>query len=297
MKQFITSLLFLALVVSGIQAQIRTPQPSPLCKVEQVVGLATFNLEYSRPSAKDRKVFGDVVPFGQMWRTGANGATLLAFTEDAKINGVNVPKGKYSVFSIPGQNEWTIILHKNVEYRGVPQDWDASGEVLRTSVKPQMLPGHVETLTFAFNNLRDNGCTLDLSWEKTMVSIPVAVEFDETVMKNIDRVMAGPSSGDLYSAANYYYNNGKDLNKAAEWISKANAASPRYWTLTLEAKIYQKLGKYPEALAAAQKGLDMARKDNDGAYIKQLEPIVAECQKMIPATPATKTMDKKKKSS
>lgn len=271
---------FFALTLSlGLQAQtIKMPASSPTATVKQAFGLSEISVEYNRPSAKGRVVFGDVVPFDVLWRTGANAATKITFGEDVKIDGKLVPAGSYSLFSIPSKGEWTIILNKNPKLSGTSGYTEAE-DLMRFKVKPQIKADKVETFTIGFNNLTAKTATLELSWENTLVAIEIAVEFDEKVMKNIESVMA-KDGRPFHQAASYYYENKKDMKQALEWATKAFELNPTYyWTALLKARIQLELKDYKGAIATAEQAKKLATADEDSAYVKMSDEVIATAKK------------------
>jgi hypothetical protein len=268
MKKLFLFLFSIATVGSVSAQQIDTPRPSPLSTVTQKVGLTEFSITYSRPSAKGRKVFGDVVAFDKLWRTGANMATVLKSSDEFSIAGTKIPAGEYSLFSIPGSSEWTIILNKKAKQSGT-SEYKETDDQIRFKAKPVAITPAVETFSIGFNNLRDNAANIELSWENTRVSFEVQVEYDARVMKQIDDVMAGPSAGSYNSAASYYFNNGKDLKKALEYVNKAlEKGGEKYWILSLKAQIQAGLNDFKGAVETANKAKTMAQADEDDAYTK-----------------------------
>jgi hypothetical protein len=268
MKKLFLFLFSISLVSSASAQQIDTPRPSPLSTVTQKVGLTEFSITYSRPSAKGRKVFGDVVAFDNLWRTGANMATILKSSDEFSIAGTKIPAGEYSLFCIPGSTEWTVILNKTAKLSGT-SGYKESEDAIRFKAKPVAITPAVETFSIGFNNLRDNAANIEMSWENTRVSFEVQVEYDARVMKQIDDVMAGPTAGSYNSAASYYFNNGKDLNKALEYVNKAlEKGGDKYWILSLKAQIQAGLNDYKGAVETAGKAKTMAQADEDDAYSK-----------------------------
>lgn len=270
--------LFFLLVSAALTAQISTPQPSPLSTVNQKIALSEATVTYSRPSTKGRKIFGDLVAFGKLWRTGANMATVLKLSDEAKIAGNTVPAGEYSLLSIPGEKEWTMILNKNSKLSGT-YNYKQEEDVLRFQAKSERLNYLTETFTINFSDLKEGSATLDIIWEQTKVSFQIEFEYDSKVAKQITDKMAGPSKGEYFTAARYYYETKRDLNKALEWIDKALENNEKYWILTVKAKIQAELGKFKDAIATAQKAKDLALKDEDDSYVKQNEENMAKWQK------------------
>lgn len=283
MRKILASVTLLLVGSLALQAQIETPQPSPLSTITQRVGLNDFTLTYSRPSLKGRKAFGDVVPFDKLWRFGANMATVLKSSEEFSIQGNKIPAGEYSVFAIPGASEWTMILNKTAKLSGTG-GYKESDDALRFKVKPESYPVRVETFSLGFTNLRDNAATFELLWENTRVAFDINVEFDAKVMKQIDDVIGGPSAGSYYRAASYYFNNKKDMAKALEWVNKSlEKGGDKYWILTMKAQIQAANNDFKGAVETATKARDMAKADEDDAYVKSNEERIKEWTPKIPA--------------
>lgn len=280
MKKLIALVLASACLSSF--AQIKTPSPSPGGSVSTVVGLTDVKVDYSRPRAKGRKIFGEgkdfLVPFGAIWRTGANNGTTISFSDDVKVEGVAVPKGQYLIFTWPGASEWTISLYKDIDLGGNTAGYDATKEAAKFKVKSEKLTEKVETFTINISDIADNSTSakVQLAWENTSVKFTVGVEFDERVMKDIEaKTKVAP--GNYSAAANYYLENGKDLNKALEWMNLAIASNPNaFWNVHAKAKIQKALGDKKGALATAQQSLDLAKnnKDGDFGYIKLNEDLM-----------------------
>ncbi|MBK9568128.1 MAG: DUF2911 domain-containing protein [Saprospiraceae bacterium] len=265
------------MIFSSANAQVKTPAASPGAKIEQSVGLSTISLDYSRPSAKGRKVMGDLVPYGQLWRTGANQGTKVTFSDDVKVNGVDLKKGKYSLFTLPGATEWKVIFHKDAGLSTPGGDnYKESDEAARISVVPTAIPNHVETFSVGFSNLTDNTTEMYIAWEKTRVGFTVDVMTDAKVVASITQALAGPSANDYMAAANYYSNSGKDINKALEWGAKAvSMGANQFWNLRGYSLILAKAGKYTEAIAVAKESLTKATEAKNNDYIKMNNESIA----------------------
>ncbi|NOT37681.1 MAG: DUF2911 domain-containing protein [Saprospiraceae bacterium] len=277
MNKLIFSLLMLLGTV--IEAQITTPAASPFCKIEQKLGLGTVTIEYSRPSVKNRKIFGELVPFGKLWRTGANRSTVITFSENLSFGGKPVNKGSYSLFATPGEDSWEVILYNETNIGGTPQNFDATKVVSSVKVKPEELLSVVETFTIDINDITSNSSKLIISWENTQVSIDITTNVDEVVMKNIEKVMAGPSSDDYYNAAKYYYDNNKDMNVALGWIQKSTSMDAKYWKLRIESLILGRLGKIAEAIAAAEKSSELAKAAGNDDFVRMNNEAISEWKK------------------
>jgi len=265
-----TKLIALALVSTfafSVNAQIESPQPSPLGEVEQKIGLTDIEIEYSRPGKKDREIFGKLVPYGKIWRTGANASTKIEISDDIKINGKELKKGKYALYTIPGESEWTIIFHKNLSYWGVG-DYKEAEDALRITAKPTKLGVTVETLTFAFSNFTTSGGKLMLMWDNTMVAMDIETNAMEQVEAQIKKVLVdGPGAGAYAAGADFYLEKGENLEQALTWINKGIEKRPKaFWYIHKKAQILAKMGKKKEAIAAANKSIEIAKANEGGDY-------------------------------
>ncbi|MCX7743969.1 MAG: DUF2911 domain-containing protein [Flavobacteriales bacterium] len=278
MKNIILSSL-LSIAVTITQAQINIPQPSPLSTVSQKVGLVDVSITYSRPSAKGRKIFGELVPYDKLWRTGANMATKLTVSDSVKIAHFWVPKGEYAIFTVPGPMEWIVIISKQANLSGI-NGYQETEDVGRFKVKP-VGTLFTETFTINFANVTTKSAEIQMEWETTRISFPIVTEPDRVVMKNIELALNIPGRN-YYQAANYYYENDKDLNKALEWINMAITNNyERYWVLRVKSLIQAKLGDYKGAITTAERSIELAKKDNDEAYVKMNEESIKEWKKKL----------------
>jgi hypothetical protein len=279
-------IVMLALVVANfvVEAQVKTPQSSPSAKIEQVVGLTTVQVEYSRPSAKGRTVYGDLVPFGKMWRTGANANTTISFTEDVKVGGKDLKKGKYALYTTPKADSWDVIFYTDTNNWGLPETWNESNVALKITVKPETLTKSVESLSIFLNNLTNDSGVIELAWERTMIAIPFTVPTQETALKSIEKTLAGPSAGDYFSAAQYYYQTNSDMTKALSWVNSAISNSPKdrdvpFWYLRLKSLIQAKNGDKKGAISTAKESLALSVKAGNGDYEKMNKDSIAEWSK------------------
>lgn len=271
MKQKITLMLtFILLASMGVFAQqIQMPQASPSAKIAQKVGLTDVSIDYSRPSTKGRKIFGELVPFGEVWRTGANGATILSFSTDVEIDGKKVPQGQYALYSIPGKSEWTIILSKDTKLWGAI-GYDPKNDLMRFQVEPNKLSRVYETFEISFNNMTDTGADLSIKWDQTRVDFRIVTQVDAIVMAQIKELVIDANTTDptlLYSGANYYFTNQKDIPLSYTWIKKSVESDPKYWTVHLKAKIELALGMKTEALESAKKSKQLALEAKNPDYV------------------------------
>lgn len=275
--------LFVAVCAASFvsEAQIKTPAPSPAATVKQVVGLTDVEINYSRPSMKGRTIFGDLVPFGKLWRTGANKNSTVSFSEDVVIDGKTLKKGEYAIFTTPKADNWEVFFYSDTENWGTPEAWSDAKVALKATVKPEMLNRNVETLTMGINNLDNNYGVLEISWEKTVVPVKFEVPTQKTAMASIDRVMGGPSSQDYFSAAQYLYQSNGDLTKALSYANKAvelNKDKP-FWMYRLKSLIQAKTGDKKGAIETAKTSLAMATEAKNADYVKMNNESIAEWSK------------------
>ncbi len=267
-----------------VSAQVKTPQASPLAKVEQIVGLTTIDLSYCRPAAKGRTVFGDLVPYGANWRTGANANTTISFSENIKIEGKDVAKGTYALYTTPKADSWDIIFYKTTNNWGLPEEWDENEVALRVSVKPESVNRHIESFTIELNNITSDAATLELQWEKTIVPVKIEVPTKEAAISSIEKTLAGPKAADYFSAANYFYQSNADLVKSLDWINKAielteTGKDVPFWYLRLKSLIQAKSGDKKGAIETAKLSLSGAEKAKNNDYIKMNKDSIAEWSK------------------
>ncbi len=280
--KFKNLLLILCIAASPfmMEAQIMTPQPSPSAKLEQKVGLGTVTVEYSRPSVRDREIYGNLVPYGKYWRTGANAATKVTFSEDVKIGGKEVKAGTYSMFTMPNTPNWEVIFHSNTSYYGSGDTYEKDGEVARVSATPKMTNSNVETFRIDINDIKSGGANIVIEWGNQQLAVPFTVNTDEKVIKSIESVMAGPSARDYYMAASYYNAEGKDPKQALEWMNKAvDGGMNQFWVLRQKSLIQANAGDYKGAIETANASLKAAEAANNGDYVKMNKDSIAEWSK------------------
>ena len=277
MKKLLLILMAFTMAYS-VNAQIETPQPSPTGKMEQVVGLTNVSLEYSRPAMRGRTIFGNLVPYGKLWRTGANKNTSITFSDDVIVDGQTLKAGSYAIFTTPNAESWDVVFYSDTNNWGTPQKWDDAKVAAKTSVKVYPLPMNIESFTMSFDDLTNNSGVLGIMWEKVYVGVKFEVPTDKTVNTAINKVMNGPAANDYYAAAVYYSNSGKDINKAKEWMEKAMSMSetPRYWQLRQQSLIYAKAGDKKAAIATAKKSLAGAETAGNADYVKMNKDSLAE---------------------
>jgi Protein of unknown function (DUF2911) len=254
--------------------QLTTPQPSPTQMVKQNFGVGTVELNYSRPAKKDRKIMGDLVPFGKVWRTGANAATTLTFSEDVTIGGKEIKAGKYGMLTIPDATKWTIIISKDVNV-SQPADYKPENDVVRVMADVVTTPFTVENFTINFADITGSSCNIEMMWENTYLQFPVTTGTDKKVMGQIDNLM-NKDNKPYFNAAAYYYDNGKDLNQALGWVNKALETNKEaFWMYMLKARILKKTGDKAGSKAAAMMTKEFATKAKNDDYVKMATDLMA----------------------
>lgn len=265
--------------------KIDFPAPSPTGTVKQRVGLTDIEIEYSRPSVKGRKIFGGLEPYGEVWRTGANSPTKIKFSTPVKFGGQDVPAGTYGLYSIPGQQEWTVMLNKIDAKDWGAYSYKVENDVARAKVKPLMRAESVETFTIGINDIKTESATLNLMWDK--VRVPVKLEFDvvSKLKPQIEAVMAGNAEKKPYfPAAMFYYENGGDLKKALEWMEAGIKEQPdAFYMVYRKGLILAKMGDKSGALAAAQASKQAAAADKRASlrdeYLRLNDALIASLQR------------------
>lgn len=270
---FSAIVLFFAFSMADVQAQIRTPAASPAATVKQTVGLVDVTVEYSRPGVKGRTIFGDLVPYDQPWRFGANTATKISFSDEVMVGGQSLKGGDYAVLAKPGRTSWNLMFY--------PYTTGNFGAYLEAGVEPaatvmtqpvSMGDIMVENFMIQFDQITNNSANMWVIWDKTAVPVSIKVETDKAVQASIDRVMAGPGSNDYFAAASYYLSEDKELDKALVWINKSiEMGNERYWVLRSKSLIQSKLGDKAGAIETAKKSLELAKEAGNPDYVKMNE--------------------------
>lgn len=278
--------LFIAItvVLSGFVgfSQVQTPAASPFAKVQQTVGLTEVSVEYSRPSAKGRNIFGNLVPFGKTWRTGANANTIVTFGTDVTIGGKKLPKGEYAIYVAPKPDSWDVYFYTDVNNWGLPEKWNEEKIALKTTAKPVLLNNNVETFTIGINNLDNDFGHIEISWEKTLVPIKFDVPTASIANASIEKALTGPDAQAFYDAANYYYQSNGDIHKALEWVNQSidmRGNDVPFWYFRLKSLIQAKAGDKRGAIETAQRSLDLAEKAGNADYIKLNKDSISEWSK------------------
>ncbi len=270
MKKIVLLLCVFSFTFS-LNAQIKIPQPSLYSKIDQKVGLTDVTLEYSRPNMRGRTIFGDLVPYGKLWRLGANANTKITFSDDVKIDDNLLKAGSYAIYATPNEESWDVVFYSDASNWGIPQNWEDSKVAAKVTAKVYEMPVDIESFTITFDNLASNSAVIGMLWEKVYVGVKFEVPTDDKVSKAIDKMLnSSPSADDYYSAAVYYSREEKDLKKASEWMEKAMAMTkePRFWQLRQQSLIYAKIGDREKAIETAKKSLEGAKKSKNEDYIK-----------------------------
>ena len=266
--------IFIAIACSTISmAQVRMPAPSPTQTIKQDFGMGSIELTYSRPNAKGRKIYGELVPYNKLWRTGANAATKIIFTEPVELAGKKVDTGSYVLYTIPGVDSWEIILNKGLNNWGI-EGYKETEDVIHFKVEPTKARSHIETLTMQFVNIKPESCELHITWEKTVVSIPVTANIKERLKAQIEAAMQ-TNNKPYWQAAQFYNEYEGNLTKALDNCNKAIEATDKpYWIWLYKARIQKAMGDKAGAKTSAQRSLELAKEAKNEDYVKMNEELL-----------------------
>jgi hypothetical protein len=268
----LASMLFVSTITFA--QEVKTPAPSPTQTIKQDFALSSIEINYSRPNTNGRAIFGDLVPFGKLWRTGANGVSKITFGEDVKFGGVPVKAGTYALYTIPGQSEWEVILNKGLDNWGV-DGYKATDDVAKFKVKSMNTGFNTDSFTMQIGKITSNSAEIALVWEKTAIVMPVTADIDSKIMADIEKAM-NVDTKPYFASASYFFENGKDLNKALAWANKAVDAQPKaFWVMLLKAKIQQKLGDKMGAMATSKMSAEIAKAAGNMDYVALNEKLQA----------------------
>ena len=273
-------LIALAIILApfATEAQIKTPQASPKGYIKQTVGLTDVEVTYSRPGARGRAVFGNLVPFGKLWRTGANENTIINFSDDVVIDGKTLKKGKYSIYTIPKIESWEVIFYLSTDNWGLPENWNESYVVLRTTVKEDALPTPVESFTIGINGLDQNFAYLEMAWENSHVALKFEVPTSKIATASIQKTLAGPTWNDYYAASQYLFQSNGNMISARDYVDKALEMSTEkpYYLTRLKSLIQAKQGDKAGAIETAKISLAAAEAANNQDYVKMNKDSISE---------------------
>lgn len=272
MKKIISTIA-ISISILAASAQLKTPAPSPTQTIKQDFGLASIEVVYSRPGVKGRKIFGDLVPWNKVWRTGANAATRIKFNDDVTIGGKLLKAGEYALYTIPNENEWDIIINKGSANWGT--DYKQEDDIFRVKARSSKLNEAVESFTMQFANVKSTSTDLQIMWDKTIVSVPITTEIDKKIMGQINTLL-NKDNRPYFQAATYYLDNGKDLNQALAWFDKAIEQNPQaFYMYYQKANTLAKLGRKNEAILTAQKSMELARQQKNDDYVALNEKLLS----------------------
>ena len=275
--------MFLLFVSFYGLSQLKTPSASTASEIEQVVGLTEIEVDYNRPSKRGRVIFGNLVPFGKIWRTGANSGTEISFSTDVSINGENINEGTYSIFSIPNEDSWQIIFYSDTDLWSVPRNWEESKIIFQSNFKSNTNNKVIETFSISFEDITNNNVNLVFSWDDTNVIVPVDVPTKSLVEDQIKSIMGDdPKSSDYYSAAVYYLQENINLDIALKWMNKAieMIENPRFFQLRQQSLILAANGQYKNAIKVAEKSLELSIQANNEDYVKMNNDSIEEWSNM-----------------
>ncbi len=284
MKKLLFSICTIALVAfftTTSTAQIKTPAPSPSATLTQAIGLSDVTIAYSRPSVKGRKIFATdgLVPFGKVWRTGANQATKISFGADVNVGGKDLKKGDYAILSIPNADAWAVHFYPYES--GSWSSYVEKDPMAVVTAKAENLPFSIESFSISIEDITDDSGNLVFFWSNVAASVPLNFEVEKNVMAAIEKTLAGPTAGDYYAAGNYLLSIDKDLEKALTYVQKATKTdNPRFWQVRREALILGKLGRVKEAIAAAKLSKELAVKAGNDDYVRLNDESIAEWMKL-----------------
>lgn len=276
-------ILLLAVVAASFtaEAQVKTPAASPKATINQTVGLTDVTITYSRPGIKGRTIFGDLVPFGKPWRTGANASSVITFSDDVMIDGKPLKKGSYAIYITPKAETWDVFFYSETDNWGLPDTWSDEKVSAKTTVKTEQLNKPVESFTFAINNLENNSATLDILWEKTMVAVKFEVPTQKTAMASIEKALAGPTSTDYFAASQYYFQSNDDYKKALTFVDKSLEMSKEkpFYILRHKSLVQAKMGDKKGAIETAKLSLAAAKAAKNNDYVKMNEDSISQWSK------------------
>lgn len=262
-------------IADAQELRLKIPAASLGQRIEQDFGLGTISIKYYRPNTKGRKIFNGIEPYGLVWRTGANNATVVSLTDTILVEGHILAPGSYSLFSIPGADEWTVIFNKNIDQWGA-YSYDEKQDLLRFKVKPTKLVNKVETLTIQFAEVYEESCQLQIQWENTSINLHLKTDVDNRIMANIQEIMKGEKKP-YYMSAVWCYNHNRNLAQALDWMQEANRVEPqaynvKYWL----ARLQLKTGDKKSAVISANEGLKLASAKNNAEYIRLNKEVLSE---------------------
>lgn len=276
MKKIFTGLLLCSAIWIG-EAQVETPRASAPESTTTQVGLTDIQIEYSRPSKRDRTIFGEVVPYGKMWRTGANASSVIQFSDDVIIDGQTLKAGKYAIYTIPNENNWEVYFYNETTNWGNQVEWDDKKIAAKTMAKVEKSNAIQETFSIHLDHITLNSAMLTFQWDQTISAVKIEVPTDRKAMESIEKTMSGtPSAQDYLAAAGYYSQTGKDIQQAKKWMDTGIKMldKPAFYQLYAQANIHAEAGDKKSATAIAKQALEASKTANDDAYIRMNENLL-----------------------
>ena len=276
--------IFLSLYAGMVCAQINAPLVSPPSIVSQRVGFTEITINYSRPSMRGRKIMGDLIPYGRIWRVGANESTKITFSENVRIDGHEVPRGTYALLAYPSAEEWIIVIHKNISHWGDGRDQYNPGEdLLRFVVKPERIPYTQETFLIEFDKLSHKSGRMVWLWENTKISFLIEVNTDNQMMAQIQKaIVENPTADTFYQSARYLQEEGKMQKQAIEWLEQAQKlAGDKYYIHRVWGLVLAQLKDYPSAITHAEKSKELAAHENKDEFVRMNEASIVEWTKLM----------------
>ncbi len=278
MKKNLTAFILAGIFFTRAMAQVDLPSTSPSQTVKQFFGMGNIELIYSRPNIKNRTVFGDLVPYGKLWRTGANGATRLTFSIPVEIGGRKIDTGSYVLYTIPAEDNWEIILNKGINNSGA-NGYKESEDIVHFTVPPVKTSDKTETFTMQFANIKPESCDLELLWEKRKVSIPITTNIKDKIRRQIDAAMATDKKP-YWEAAQFYFEYDKNLTRALENVTKATDENPKaYYMFLYKARIEKEMGKTAAAMETSKMSLALSKEAKNDDYVKMNEKLQKELKR------------------
>lgn len=278
MKKTLSTILLCTAIWIG-NAQVTVPPASVPETSTTTVGLTEVSIKYSRPSKRNRVIFGNVVPYGELWRTGANANTTIQFSDDVIIDGQEVKAGEYAIFTKPEENHWEIYFYDETGNWGNQVNWEEEKVAAKAIAKVQPLKTTQETFSIALDNVTSDSAILTFAWDDVMTAVKFEVPSDKKAMASIEKTMkASPKAQDYLSAANYYYSTDRDIELAKKWIDTGIEMldKPAFYQLYAQALIHAKAGDKRSALEIATKSLEASKQANDSAYVRMNEELIKQ---------------------
>ncbi len=276
--------IFVLIGTFALNGQIKHPKASPFSEISQEVGLSKIEIQYSRPATRGRVIFGDLVPYGRIWRVGANASTKITFDTDVRIMGKNLPKGTYALYAFPEEDYWTVVFHTNTKHWGDGRKaYNAKEDALRIRVLPEKIKTLQENFLISFDAITHNSATMLWLWEYTKIKIPMTVDTDAQMRKEIMKQLEDePTAQSYYEAARYFQEQGTDNALALEYLNKAlEIGGDTYYFHRVKSLVQASLNRYAEAIASAEKSLELAAKEEKDEFVRMNQKNIKKWKKLL----------------